>query len=100
VERVPQPPPPDPELIAEGWERRFLADPERAAEAAELYRRMGLEVKLFPLSPMDFVLACGDCRSSGGEDYVVVYTRKPGAGGPAGARGGGGAAEGPGAIEV
>ncbi len=78
----PQPPPPDPELVAAGWVRRFMADPERAAEAIELYQGMGLEVKAFPLSPMDFALACGDCPGSIEDDYVVIYTRAPGATAP------------------
>ena len=33
-------------MPADGWERRFVADPERAREAAELYRQAGFEVVL------------------------------------------------------
>jgi len=79
MSEIPQPPPPDPELVAAGWERRFMADPERAAEAVELYEGMGLEVKVFPLAPLDFGLACGECPGTIDDSYVVIYTRKPGA---------------------
>ena len=41
---------PDPELIADGWERRFVADAGRAEEAMELYET--------PMRYSDFVELC------------------------------------------
>ena len=38
--------PPDPKLIAEGWERRFIADAKRAQDAIEMYAEMGHEVRI------------------------------------------------------
>ena len=68
---------PDPELVAEGWERRYLADPERAREAMELYPALGFEVKAHPVRVEDFHDDCGDCRSVLCRTYVVIYTRRP-----------------------
>jgi len=34
----------DPALVAQGWERRFTADAQRAKEAMELYEQLGYEV--------------------------------------------------------
>jgi hypothetical protein len=66
----------DPELIAEGWVRRFMADPTRAKEAVELYQSMGFEVKVKELTPSDFGPKCTDCGSNLCQSYVLVYTRK------------------------
>lgn len=67
----------DPELIAAGWVRRFLADPKRAQEAMEMYTDLGFEVMAKKLSPDDFGPMCGECGASVCHSYVVVYTRKP-----------------------
>lgn len=71
--------PADPKLIARGWVRRYLADPDRAKEAAELYSSLGYEVKAQKLSPEDFGAMCGDCSSTICDSYVMIYTREPGA---------------------
>jgi len=68
--------PADPKLIAEGWVRRHLADPDRAKEAIELYTSMGYEVKAQKLTPADFGPNCGDCGSVICSTYVLIYTRK------------------------
>lgn len=70
--------PPDPELIAAGWQRRHLADENRAQEAQELYLSMGFEVKVQKLSPQDLGPSCGSCPSSSSVcgAYVMIYTRK------------------------
>jgi hypothetical protein len=70
--------PADPELIADGWERRHLADPDRAEEAVQLYSSLGFEVKCQKLTPADFGPDCGDCASVVCKTYVLIYTRRPG----------------------
>ncbi len=71
---TPAPPPANPDLLAAGWERRSMVDPERAREMAELYELSGFEVRLAPLAPLDFGPACTLCRESACKDYVMVYT--------------------------
>ncbi len=65
-------------LEAEGWERRYLADPDRAREAVELYSSMGFEVRAEKLEPADFGPQCGDCSQVVCRSYVLIYTRKRG----------------------
>jgi len=65
----------DPERIAAGWERRFIADRHRAQEAAELYGRLGYEVCLEPLGPEDLSAGCEDCALVELMGFRVVYTR-------------------------
>jgi hypothetical protein len=66
----------DPSLVAEGWERRFTADTQRAAEAQELYSQLGYEVRLEPLHPGEFHDDCNDCHSSMASKFKTVYTRR------------------------
>lgn len=66
----------DPELIAQGWTRRFMADPKRAEEAVALYESMGFEVKVHELTPADFGPNCTECGSQLCMSYVLIYTRK------------------------
>jgi len=68
-------PPPDP-LLAEGWERRFLAVGPRLEEARELYERLGFQVRLEPPTDADLREECGDCHEAL-QRYRVVYTRRP-----------------------
>ncbi len=65
-------------LEAEGWERRYLADPDRAREAVELYSSLGFEVRAEKLEPADFGTQCGDCSQVVCRSYVLIYTRKRG----------------------
>jgi hypothetical protein len=65
----------DPKLTAEGWVRRYLADPIRAKEAIELYSNLGYEVRAEKLTPSDFGSCCDGCRSFACEAYVMIYTR-------------------------
>jgi hypothetical protein len=66
---------PNAELLALGWQQRFLADPVRAREAEELYRAIGLEVLCAPVRPEDFDERCGDCPALVCRSYVMIYTR-------------------------
>lgn len=67
----------DPARIAEGWERRFIADGRRAREVADLYSRLGYEVCLEPLGPGDLSKGCEDCAIVELLKFRVVYTRSP-----------------------
>ncbi|GEM_PF-4570716 len=72
--------PPDPELVAEGWERRNVASPDRVDEVRELYESLGFEVLVRPMSPDDFGSKCNECAVTACTSYVVIYTRKKSAG--------------------
>ena len=67
--------PPKPELVAQGWARRFMAGAGRAKESQELYAAMGYEVHLEPVAAADLSDECQDCRLATGF-FVTVYTRK------------------------
>jgi hypothetical protein len=67
---------PDPRLVAEGWQRRFMADPTRIKEALQLYTDLGYEVRLEAVQPAELSLACGDCRLATCRAYQTIYTRK------------------------
>ncbi len=66
----------DPNLEAEGWRRRYLADPDRTEEAKEIYESLGLEVRIERLTPQDFGSECGTCPETVCKTYVLIYTRK------------------------
>lgn len=67
----------DPALIAAGWVRRHLVDPDRARESVELYESMGFEVLAHELTPADFGPRCQECASIVCRSYVLIYTRRP-----------------------
>jgi hypothetical protein len=67
---------PDPALVAEGWERRFIADPFRAKEALELYAQLGYEVRAEPVRPVELGGDCEDCRVVTLFQFKTIYTRK------------------------
>jgi hypothetical protein len=66
------PAPPD------GWERRFIADPQRAEEVLELYRQAGFEVRAEPAIPDDLREECESCWLVKAGLFRVIYTRRPG----------------------
>ena len=67
---------PDPALVADGWERRFTADSQRAAEAIELYTKLGYEVRVESLRPEEITGECEGCRSLAAREFQTIYTRK------------------------
>lgn len=67
----------DPRLIAEGWQQRHFADPERAKESIALYSSMGFEVKTEKLKASDFSPSCQACALSACNSFVMIYTRMP-----------------------
>jgi len=62
-------------LTNEGWQRRSLVDPARAAEFTELYESLGYEVLAQNLTPEDFAETCKDCASTACGTYLLLYTR-------------------------
>src|SRR3989338_2667040 len=68
--------PPDPWLVAEGWERRFMADHERLAEYTELYTSLGFEIRAETVRPDEISDQCADCRLIICRQFVTLYTRK------------------------
>ncbi len=67
--------PPDPALIENGWELRFIADARMAREAVHNYGELGFEVKLEPLAVKELRDECSACKSML-EQFRAVYTRK------------------------
>ena len=67
--------PPDPCLVAQGWQRRFMADPVRAQEAVELYASLGFEVLAKPVTRAELDEECGECVLATAT-YLTIYTRK------------------------
>ena len=67
---------PDPKLLAEGWERRFIADPLRAREAVELYTDLGFEVLAQPVTVSELNSDCADCQLVVSRLFVTIYTRR------------------------
>ena len=66
---------PDPELVARGWERRFMAGPVRAKEAKQLYTELGYQVHLEPVKPAELDDQCQGCLLAA-QFFVTLYTRK------------------------
>lgn len=66
---------PDP-LVADGWERRFIAVGARLTEAVALYAQLGFTVRLELPTAQDLREECGDCHAVL-QLYRVVYTRRP-----------------------
>lgn len=67
---------PDPALVAEGWNRRFIANFMRAAEAIELYEKLGFEVRAEPVKPREAGAECEDCTVAIALQFSSIYTRK------------------------
>lgn len=68
--------------VPSGWQRRFVADAERAREMSELYRSAGYEVRVAHAIPEDFAESCTTCALVQAGLFHVVYTRRPGGGTP------------------
>lgn len=75
----------DPRLLAEGWQGRFVAQGARGDEMARLYRELGFEVLDVPLTPAMLGEGCGDCRLVALFQFRLIYTRRDGRAGGAGA---------------
>jgi hypothetical protein len=64
--------------VAQGWQRRFMANPVRAKEAVALYGELGFEVHAEPVKPSEMSEICGDCRLVTCNAFVTIYIRRPG----------------------
>jgi hypothetical protein len=71
----------DPARTAAGWERRFLADASRVAEAVALYEALGYETCADPIRREDLTGECDDCQMVMLLHYRMIYTRRPPAAG-------------------
>lgn len=67
---------PDPARIADGWERRFIADSARAEEAIQLYEGLGFEVAADPIRPDEMGEDCDDCQLLALMKFRTIYTRR------------------------
>ena len=67
---------PDPQRLAEGWERRFVADGPRVEEMMALYRDLGFEVCADPVTPEQVGDDCADCRLLMLLEFKTIYTRR------------------------
>jgi hypothetical protein len=67
---------PDPALTAAGWERRFIADGQRAKEAIELYTQLGFEVCAVPVHPSELEGECEECQAVSLLQFKTIYTRR------------------------
>ncbi len=67
---------PDPQLVAEGWERRFITDKTRLQEMMDLYHQLGYEVRAVPLRRADLPADCDECQLMMLLQFQTLYTRK------------------------
>ncbi len=65
----------DPDLVAAGWELRFIADGHRMPEARELYEQIGFEVRAEPLPGTDDPDECSSCEDIV-QHFHAIYTRR------------------------
>jgi rfaE bifunctional protein nucleotidyltransferase chain/domain len=74
--RMAQTPRTEKELLALGWQKRFLAEEPRLSEARGMYEELGLEVYLKPLDEIDLSAEdCMVCYRAAPEKYRVIFTR-------------------------
>ncbi len=62
-------------LFAAGWERRFIAEPQRAEEMAQMYRELGYAVRLEPVKLINLKDECAGCQVVF-EKFLAVYTKR------------------------
>jgi hypothetical protein len=67
---------PNPQLMAAGWERRYIADARQAQEASELYTELGFEVHTEPVRAEELGDDCEDCRLLVLLQFQTIYTRR------------------------
>jgi hypothetical protein len=64
------------QLAAEGWQRRYMADPNQVKDAINLYTELGFEVRTEVIQPSELSTLCGSCGLATCRAYVTIYTRK------------------------
>jgi len=65
------------ELEAQGWAKQFTTAEPRLSEVVELYKSLGFEVHLEPITPGEVDGACQQCILAECA-YQTIYTRKKG----------------------
>ncbi|MEN8144162.1 MAG: hypothetical protein ABFS14_04350 [Gemmatimonadota bacterium] len=63
------------DLEESGWTRRYVGAPPQLDDQIELYRSLGLEVRLEPVEPADLADLCEGC-SLATTLFRVIYTRR------------------------
>jgi hypothetical protein len=58
-----------------GWTRMTTTDEPRLSELVELYRELGFEVLLRPVSREELGGPCSECMLATPERYRTIYTR-------------------------
>ena len=66
----------DPVRLAEGWERRFIAQGARLDEMMRLYEALGYEVVADPVSGGRSGVECEGCRLATQFEFKLIYTRR------------------------
>ena len=66
---------PDPQLVALGWDYRFVAGGPRLKETVQLYRQLGFEVLAQPVPPESFPDECEGCQLVALLELRTIYTR-------------------------
>jgi len=67
---------PDPHLLAQGWEYRFVAGGPRLLETTELYEQLGFDVLAQTVPQESFADECEGCRVVALLELRMVYTRR------------------------
>lgn len=67
--------PPDRDLLAQGWQYRFIGDERMANDAVQTYGELGHEVLLLPVNTKDLKDECEGCKILF-QNFKAVYTRK------------------------
>ena len=65
----------EPQLLSEGWHRRYVADMKAAKEAAETYQQLGFEVQVIAPDVQSLKAECAACREVL-PNYRIVFTRR------------------------
>ncbi len=65
----------DPDLVAAGWELRFIADGNRTPEARDLYEQIGFEVRAEALPGAHDPDECSSCQDTV-QHFHAIYTRR------------------------
>jgi hypothetical protein len=71
------------ELIADGWERRFIACEPRLSEMVAMYKEIGFEVHLEPLPSKEEMdrsgceeSGCTACFDANPDRYRIIFTKQ------------------------
>jgi hypothetical protein len=73
IEQYQRPQTSEAELLADGWQRCFIADEPRLSDAIETYEEMGMEVALLPVDFDD--RECSECMKSDPNRYRLIFSR-------------------------